>query len=72
MSEADEWPYEAWETLARVWGFRVRAGEPVTQAGIFYCARCGLTERFEVGETTYVCVHDGEESEWVWCRGDDS
>jgi hypothetical protein len=67
----DEWHYGPAEALERAWGFRVRAGERVTQPGIFYCATCGISQPFSVGEKARECLRHATRSEWVWRAGDE-
>jgi hypothetical protein len=69
--DGDEWPFEAAKVLERLWGFRVRPGERVIQAGLFFCTACGISQPYSFGETARACVRHAARSEWVWRGGDE-
>jgi len=54
------------EAFDRLFGFRVRLGEHVYQAGSFACVACGAREQFAFGETACDCKYDTDQSEWLW------
>jgi hypothetical protein len=68
---SDEWPYAGAEVLERMWGVRVRPGERIIQPGIFFCAVCGVSQPFAVGERARDCVRHATRSEWLWRAGDE-